>query len=74
MEERTNNCFDCGSKLQAIKLVDERHGPDKQIGYSAGNAERSYWLGVFPKLGKVGAMLCQECGRITLHAEPGKQD
>jgi hypothetical protein len=67
-------CPDCDGPLRAIRLIDhaDRHDQFQQE-YAAGDAKRGFWLG-FPIEGTVAALVCEDCGRILLYAEPGRRD
>lgn len=65
-----SSCPDCGTRLEAIQIIDRSNEPDQELQYAAGDAPRGWILGRFPILGRVRARLCPACGRIVLHAEP----
>lgn len=72
MTNKTTTCPDCKSEMRPIKLVDStgEHHSHQQLGYAAGEAERSWFFGRYPEEGKVAAKMCPSCGRIILHGKP----
>ncbi len=78
-------CSDCGDvELEAIKVVEATHpgllgaSNEKSPGshhirlqYTAEDAERTVWNMRFPTTGHLRGMMCTQCGRVVLYAEPG---
>lgn len=68
MPER--RCPDCSVELQPIILLDiAAHGQVSGICYTAIDAKRSAWTGLYPVKGTVNGFLCTECGRVLLYAQ-----
>ncbi len=74
MDTDEKKCPDCGRPLKAIKIVDNaRRGgipTQGELTYTAPEAKRSFWTGLFPAEGRVAAFMCDGCGRILLYGEP----
>lgn len=70
MPEQETTCPDCQSEMRPIKLISTgEFSSQKEVGYAVGDAEKTWFLGRYPKQGKVRAEMCRSCGRITLHGE-----
>ena len=68
-------CLDCQSPMHDIQIIDRNRtiygGADGKLTYAAHNAKRSSFLGNIRARGTVEAVLCSNCGRIALYANPG---
>jgi hypothetical protein len=69
------SCPDCGTEMRAIKLFCKgagRYTIDMAVRfYTSANARRG-WFSGFPVEGRVTALMCESCGRITLYGRPGE--
>jgi len=64
-------CDDCGGALNQIRLIDKGHGGAHfDMEYASHESRRGIWMGKYPIEGKVIAVMCSECGRITLYGRP----
>ena len=71
MPER--RCPDCLVELEPIALLDiAAHGQVTGISYTATDAKRSVWTGLYPVKGTVNGFMCLECGRVLLYAQVPK--
>jgi hypothetical protein len=72
MTQQRTTCPDCQTQMYPIKLIDStgEYYTHELLGYAAGEAERSWFLGRYKEAGKVAAKMCPDCGRIILHAVP----
>jgi hypothetical protein len=70
MTQQRTTCPDCQTQMRPIKLIDSAYDTHELLGYAAGEAERSWFLGKYKEAGKVAARMCPACGRIILHAVP----
>ncbi len=77
MPEERRKCSHCGGGLVAIKLIDatqpgfDQDGAQHRVlSYSAADAERSFFSGKYPVQGEVAALMCGDCGSITLYGVP----
>jgi len=65
-------CLDCGGRTRPIQLIDST-GQDRaheDLKYAASDAERGRFLSRFPVAGVIRAMMCPDCGHVSLYAEP----
>lgn len=61
-------CIDCDAELVEICIIDRGHGNTQQeLVYRMPDAKANFFTG-YPIAGKVRAMLCEGCGRISLFA------
>jgi len=79
----TRECPDCKAQLRDVKLIDATAHDlllegcqHVDLAYAAPEANRSFFFGKIPALGRVRAQLCPECGRMLLYGESSspKQD
>jgi hypothetical protein len=71
-------CPDCGTQLQAIKLVDATDNIGGEgsyrvnLTYAAQDAQAPMggWLGGITPKGNVHGRICTQCGRILLYGVP----
>ena len=65
-------CKECGDTLAEIRLIDRAHaGSHVDVVYTRAEAKRGFF-GRFAVEGKVGALMCPTCGRISLFGIPQK--
>ena len=70
MSQKSTMYSDCETEMRAIKLIDRMgESGHAEIGYAAGDAERGWFLGLYPEKGRLAAKMCPSCGRIILHGE-----
>jgi hypothetical protein len=61
-------CKDCGGGLHPIKILDKGHlNWQEDLEYVLPDAKRRFWTSKFPVAGRVEALICDGCGRITLY-------
>ena len=69
-------CPECETELFAVKVIDATHslpttgGAHVELAYAAVDAKPSFFMKAIPKDGTLRAMLCPECGRALLYADP----
>lgn len=65
-----NKCSECGAETVAIQLIDRgQQNIHYEVVYAAAGSKPRFGKG-YEIAGKVGAELCEGCGRITLRALP----
>ena len=75
MNTEDKKCPDCGGSMKAIKIIDKTvegvgTAAHSDLEYTAPEAKRSFWKGLFPVEGKITAYMCDGCGRILLYGQP----
>jgi hypothetical protein len=71
MESHQRTCPDCKATMHEIRLIDKSHmGSHDEMEYALTDESRGLWgMGNFPIEGRVMAMMCSACGRISLYGE-----
>ena len=69
METQQRTCPDCQAAMHEIRLIDKSHlGAHDELEYALPEDKRSFWgTGNYPIEGRVVAMMCAACGRISLY-------
>lgn len=69
METEQRTCPDCKAAMHEIRLIDKSHyGAHDELEYALPEENRGLWgLGNYPIEGRVVAMMCSACGRISLY-------
>lgn len=72
-------CPDCATELRPVKLLDATAVSFRSKGvahvpmsYASIDAKPSLWVKAIPSEGTIVAMLCPECGRTLIYANPSK--
>jgi hypothetical protein len=57
--------------MHRIRLIDKAHGGGhNDLEYTVPEARRSFWMSRYPVEGRVGAYMCDGCGRLLLYGVP----
>jgi hypothetical protein len=57
--------------MHRIRLLDKTHyNVHAALEYAVPDAKRGFWTGRFPIEGRVGAFMCDSCGRLVLYGIP----
>lgn len=74
----TRNCPECSTELRQVKILDATHnlpvatgGAHVELSYAALDSKPSFFMKAIPREGTIRAMLCPDCGRTLLYANPG---
>jgi hypothetical protein len=69
METDQRACPDCKAAMHEIRLLDKSHGGfHEDMEYALAEDSRGLWgVGNYPIEGRVMAMMCSACGRISLY-------
>jgi hypothetical protein len=70
-------CSECQLEMHPIKLLDATDSgmggqgiAHTELSYAAMDSVASFFTRTIPRLGTVQAMMCPECGHISLHGRP----
>lgn len=69
--EDVPTCVECDGRMAPIRILDRNYRTVESLNYTLPGAKQSFWTGRFPEAGVVEAMMCADCGRITLFGRPG---
>jgi hypothetical protein len=65
----TKTCPDCKQGMKRIQIIDKVQLGHSYMEYTVGEADRNIWTAKFPVEGRIGAYMCDHCGRVVMYGE-----
>ncbi len=66
-------CLECKQPMKRIQIIDKIQLGHSYMEYTVGESDRNIWTAKFPVEGRIGAHMCDSCGRVLMYGEP-KED